>query len=135
MKKILHFTAIALFSSMCVQHLYAQGVASGSNDVPKLNAGFATKPSVTESPLGKSVTITIKNTAEKPVYVFAGPKEEIRNPQIQTLGGISFNKLYLKENEVVCLISTEKKPIACTVIKPGVTSVEVNSSGTTISSK
>lgn len=84
---------------------------------------------------GKEVTVTLKNTAEKPMAVFAGPKEEIRTPKITPVGGLSTNKLYIHENDVVCIMTPENTPKACAIIKPGVTSVEVNSSGTTISAK
>ena len=76
-----------------------------------------------------------KNAAEKSVPVFAGPKEEIKDPKITVVGGLSLNKLYLKENDAVCLMTIDKRPIACTVIKPGMTFVEVNTSANSISSK
>lgn len=85
--------------------------------------------------VGKEVVITVKNTAEKPVVIFGGPKENIREPKVNVFGGLSLNKLYLHENEVVCLMTNEKKPMACTMIKPGVTSVEVNTSANGISGK
>ncbi len=85
--------------------------------------------------VGKEVVITVKNAAEKPVVIFGGPKENIREPKVNVYGGLSYNKLYLHENEVVCLMTNDKKPMACTMIKPGVTSVEVNLSANGISSK
>ncbi len=104
------------------------------SDIPKVGAAVETKPSVTTTP-GKEVTITLRNTSERPLAVFAGPKEGIRNPKVMAVGGISLNKLYLRENEVVCLVTVDKRPVACTVIKPGVTTVEINSAGTTVTSK
>ncbi len=84
---------------------------------------------------GKEVTIVLKNSAEKSVAVFAGPKEEIRNPKITPVGGLSSNKLYIRENDVVCIMTAENTPKACAIAKPGITSIEINSSATTISGK
>ena len=81
------------------------------------------------------VVITLRNTSEKPVPVFAGPKEGIRNPKIKAIGGLSKNTLYLEVNDVVCLMTNEMKAVACTNIKPGISSVEINTSATTISAK
>ncbi len=85
--------------------------------------------------VGKEIVITVKNTAEKSVVIFGGPKENIREPKVNVFGGLSLNKLYLHENEVVCLMTNEKKPMACTMIKPGVSSVEVNASANGISGR
>lgn len=84
---------------------------------------------------GKEVTIVLKNTAEKSVAVFAGPKEEIRNPKITPVGGLSSNKLYIRENDVVCIMTPENTPKACAIAKPGITSIDINSSATTLSGK
>lgn len=114
--------------------VFSQGIASNTNDVPR--AVSIKEPAPPAVPPSREVTLTIRNNAEKPVAIFAGPKEGIRDPKVKTLGGLSLNKLYLMENEVVCLMDmTERKPTACTVIKPGMTLVEVNPSATSISSK
>jgi hypothetical protein len=85
---------------------------------------------------GKEVVIDFRSYCERPVAIFAGAKENIREPKIQTFGGLSnYQKLYLRENEVVCLMLPDKRPTACTIIKAGSTSVEVNASGNQISSK
>lgn len=92
-------------------------------------------PSAPSAVVGKEVVISLKNTAEKPVVIFAGPKENIREPKINTYGGLSLNKLYLHENEVVCLMTNERKPMACTMVKPGITNVEINVSGNGITGR
>ena len=134
MKNLLRSAAIVTCQLMFTHFVCAQGTATTSAEVPKVEAGFATKPTVV-FPTGKAVTITIKNDSELPVNIFAGPREELKNPRVQPIGGISTDKLYLKENEVICLLSTDRKPKACTVIKPGATSAEINSTGTNISSQ
>ncbi len=79
--------------------------------------------------------VTVKNSSERSIAIFAGPKEEIRDPRLRTYGGLSSNSVYVKPNDVVCLMSGEKKPIACTIIKPETTVVEVNSSATAVTGK
>lgn len=79
--------------------------------------------------------VVVKNTSEKSIAIFAGPKEGIRDPKINTYGGMSTNKVYVYPNDVVCLMTVEKKPVACTVVKTETTSVEINTSGTTITGK
>jgi hypothetical protein len=84
---------------------------------------------------GKAVSIPIKSNAEANVSIFAGKREDLKKPQLKTLGGLSKNTLYIKENDVVCIISAAGKPISCVDIKPGTTSLEVNSSGNVITKK
>lgn len=114
---------------------WAQGIATTGSDIPR--AVSVKEPAPVPAPVAaREVTLTIRNNAERPVAIFAGPKEGIRDPKVKTLGGLSLNKLYLMENEVVCLMDMkELKPMACTVIRPGATFVEVNPSATTITSK
>lgn len=81
------------------------------------------------------VTIAIKNGSENKIYVFAGPKEEIRNPRISTYGGLSTNKVYVKEGDVICIMSEDNKPKSCAVVKPGMSAIEVNTSATTVTPK
>lgn len=131
MKKLSKITAVIVLQMMFTHFAFSQ---TSMKDVPTAEASVSTKPTPTIV-YGKELTVTIKNTSELPVYIFAGPREEVRNPKVQELGGISLNKLYLRENEVICLVSKEGKPSACTVIKPGTATAEVNSSGTNISSK
>jgi hypothetical protein len=108
-----------------------------SQEVAVLNTPNPSEKEVkpTASANTNEVVVTLKNTSELPVPVFAGPKEEIRNPKIRAVGGLSKNTLYLEVNDVVCLMTREMKPVACTHISAGVSTVEINSSATTISSK
>jgi len=92
--------------------------------IPRATA--ITETVITPPAHGKEVTITLKNTSGKGIAIFAGPREEIRDPKLQSFGGMSTNKLYVRENDAICLMTTEKKPIACVIIKPGMTKVEVN---------
>ncbi len=123
-------TRLMIAATLLVFAVSANAQEVASNDEPATTA----KP---DAPVqaNKEVTITIKNTCEKGVAVFAGPKEEIREPKLNTYGGLSTNKVYIKENDVVCLMTNEKKPIACTIVKPGMTTVEVNTSATGVTGR
>ena len=112
---------------------YATGFAQNANTViPKATAILETPMA---APAGKPVIITLHNTSEKSMAIFAGPKDELKDPKIKPVGGLSTNILYLKENDAVCLMTVDKRPSACTIIKPGVTTVEINVSGNAISGK
>ena len=114
----------------------AGGTVSAQNEtaayIPKAKAVIETPIAPSSS---KPMIITLQNLAEKSVAVFAGPKEGIKDPKVNVIGGLSKNIIYLKENDAVCLMTVDKRPIACTLIKPGVTQVEVNVSANAISSK
>ncbi len=131
MKKIL----VAFFALFICLTSYINAQSTEGNNGSATLVAESEKP-VVVTPAGKEVIITFKNMAEKSVAIFAGPKENIREPRIFTYGGLSKNnKLYMRENEVVCLMTADKRPVACTVVKPGVTVVEVNVSANGISSK
>ena len=83
---------------------------------------------------GKPVTLSLKNNSEANVSIFAGKREDLKKPQLKNYGGLSKNTIYIKENDVVCIISAGK-PLSCVDIKPGTTALEINSSGTVISKK
>jgi hypothetical protein len=83
---------------------------------------------------GKAVTIPIKNLAEADISIFAGKKEDLKTGQLKNFGGLSKNTLYVKVNDVVCIIK-DKKPVSCADIKTGTTALEVNSSGNVITKK
>lgn len=87
------------------------------------------------APAQREKTIIVKNTSEKSIAVFAGPKEGIREPRLNTYGGLSSNKVYVKPSDVVCLMTDDKKPIACAIVKPETTIVEVNVSATGVTAK
>lgn len=104
-------------------------------NVPKATAIVENPTAPAANTAGKEVTIVLRNGAEKSVAVFAGPKDQLKEPKITVVGGLSKNNLYLKENDAVCLMTVDKRPVACTIIKPGVTTVEVNASANGITSK
>jgi hypothetical protein len=124
------FTSILILMAFITKSSAQNAEASSTSDLPKI----VTKMEAPLPNTGKEVIIDFKNRSEKSVAIFAGPKENIRNPRIETYGGLSnFQKFYLKENEVVCIMAPDKSPKACTVIKPGVTLVEVNTAANAIS--
>ncbi len=133
MKKTFKFAACCLIATFSFYHIEAQEVASLTSST------YPSAKAVPENPVApvvnKEVQILVKNSAEKAIIVFAGPKEEIRNPKVQTYGGLSKNTVYVQTNDVICLMNQEAKPMACASIKPGITSVEINTSATTISAK
>lgn len=87
------------------------------------------------APESQEKVVTVKNTCGNGIAIYAGPKEGIRDPKINTYGGMSTNKVYVMPNDVVCLMTADKKPIACTIVKQETTSVEINSSATLITGK
>ena len=107
-----------------------------------LNAQSATskksKPKTSVAPKttveGRAVTLPLKNNCEANVSVFAGKREDLKNPQLKNYGGLSKNTVFIKENDVVCIMKSSK-PLSCVDIKPGITALEINSSGTVISKK
>ncbi|MDB5282024.1 MAG: hypothetical protein JWO06_1099 [Bacteroidota bacterium] len=134
MKNLMKSAVCTLLIICAVRSAEAQELASLST------GGYSNAVAITEKPTapttqGTEVAIVIKNSAEKPVIIFAGPKEEIRNPKVHTFGGLSKNTLYLQSNDIVCLMTNEPKIMACTNIKAGSTSIEINSSGNMISCK
>lgn len=114
-------------------------VASAQNEVavnvPKATAIVENPTAPAANTASKEITIVLRNGAEKSVAVFAGPKDQLKEPKITVVGGLSKNNLYLKENDAVCLMTVDKRPVACTIIKPGITTVEVNASANGITSK
>jgi hypothetical protein len=132
MKTLMKPAICILLTVLAFHNIQAQEVAALSN------GGYPTAKAITEKPTAPAsteVTLVLKNTAEKPVIIFAGQKEDIRSPKVQTYGGLSKNTLYLQSNDIVCLMTSEPKIMACTTIKAGATSIEVNSSGNLISCK
>lgn len=134
MKNSMKLSVCALMLCFSFNTIKAQEVASlAPGDFPVAKA-ISDKPA---APAASSVemTITLKNSAEHTIIIFAGNKEGIRDPKVQTYGGLSKNTLYLQSSDVICLMNTDKKPMACTSVKPGITNVEVNSSGNAITAK
>ena len=116
--------------------LYAEAQTSGTKSTKaKTTTKTTAKPAPKPTVEGKAVTIPIKSNAEANVSIFAGKREDLKKPSLKILGGLSKNTLYIKENDVVCIISAEGKAVSCVDIKPGTTSLEVNSSGNVITKK
>ncbi len=132
MKTIMKLGALSIALLVAANVFGQAAVASNETVIPKAEA---IKETPVAPPVGKEVTIVVKNTCEKSVAVFAGPRENIKEPKLNAYGGLSTNKVYIHENDVVCLMTSDKKPVACTVIKPGMTTVEVNTSGTGVMGK
>lgn len=132
MKTIMKLGVLSIALLVAANVFGQAAVASNETVIPKAEA---IKETPVAPPVGKEVTIVVKNTCEKSVAVFAGPRENIKEPKLNAYGGLSTNKVYIHENDVVCLMTSDKKPVACTVIKPGMTTVEVNSSGTGVMGK
>ena len=84
---------------------------------------------------GKELTLTLKSLCEKDLPIFSGPRADIAKPQVKIIGGLSKNTIYVKVNEVVCIMNDKKKPVACADVKPATTTIEVNISGTGITAK
>jgi hypothetical protein len=128
MKKITLCMMMLLAAGFCAL-TYGQEVAMVTPHIP---AGLELKAPT--EPANAEVTLTLKNSATHTVCIFAGAKEDIRNPKIQVYGGLSRNTLYLYANDVVCLMTEEKKPMACTNVQ-GFSQLEIDPSGLTIAGK
>jgi translation initiation factor IF-2 len=84
---------------------------------------------------GKEIQVTLKNMAEGSVAIFAGPKEDLRETtKRKTVGGLSKNTLYVRVNEVVCIVKGDKT-VSCAAIKATTTQLEINSSANQITVK
>lgn len=84
---------------------------------------------------GKEIQITLKNLAEGTVSVFAGPKEDLKDKtKRKTVGGLGTNTLYVRINEVVCIMNGEKT-VSCTAVKATTKLLEINSSALAITEK
>lgn len=101
----------------------------------KTSSGKSTAAKTAAPVSRKEISITLKSLAEKNTSIFAGAKEDLKQAKVQTAGGLSQNTLYIKENDVVCIMDAAKKPVSCANVKPGTKLVEINSSGTAITAK
>lgn len=93
----------------------------------------STKAKTVTAP-ARDITITLQNDHEGSVMVFAGHKEDLKNPRLTAMGGLTKNKLYLKTNDVVCIV-VNGKPTACAEVKPTTVTLKINASATQISQK
>ncbi len=125
--------AVLLMGVMVTQVTLAQNTKAKTT--PK-EPGKQAPVKRTPAPAAKvEVTVTLKNLAEANVAVYAGDKEGIRAPKVRVLGGRSTNVIYLKTGDVVCIVNDSKKAVSCAEIKAGTTTVEVNASGTVVTSR
>ena len=122
-----------------VSDLIAQTTSTPSSTTAKTTTTLAKKKKpVKKSPPApsKPVTITLKNMSERSIPIYAGSKEGLKNIKVKTIGGSSKNTLYLKTNDVVCILSSDgKKTVDCKDVILTTTVIEINSSGREISSK
>ncbi len=132
MKNVLKLSALALTFNLIGSTAFAQNETA--TIYPKATA-MEEAPTAPAATGNKPVIITLRNAAEKSVAVYAGPKEGLKEPKVNVVGGLSKNILYLNENDAVCLLTVDKRPSACTIIKPGISTVEINLSANAISSK
>lgn len=125
---------ISMLLLFAASTLYVNAQTENSHtEYPKANA--VTEQQTAPKPLGKEVKLQLINDGLGQIIVFAGPREEIRNPKVNTYGGLSTNTLYLREGEVVCLMTSDMKMKSCSVIKEGMKELHINTSATTITPK
>ena len=84
---------------------------------------------------GKEVQFTLKNLAEGTVPIFAGPKEDLKDiTKRKTVGGLGTNKMFLRVNEIVCILKGDKT-VSCATVKANTTQMEINISANEITVK
>ncbi len=137
MKTILKYSITALLLTILATSIQAQSPTKKTTSTVHHSTNSKKKTVNKAAPaVVKEVTITLKNSCERTVGIFAGPKEDLHHPKLKEVGGLSTNTLYLKTNQVVCVMSADgKKAMACTNLKPITTYVEIAGSGTEISAK
>src|SRR5688572_5497300 len=94
-------TVIVLTCSLGLSASAQQLMASTENTVP-----LPDKPTAPAADQERAVTI--KNSCERGVVIFAGAKEGIRDPRLNTYGGLSINKVYVTPGHVVCMMTVDK---------------------------
>jgi len=127
-------TTLALFFSVILVSGFAQTTTKKSTSTSSKSKTTTTakKPATV---YGKEVQVTLKNMAEGTVAIFAGPKEDLREvTKRKTVGGLSKNNLFLRVNEVVCIVKGEKT-VSCVSVKATTTLLEINSSATELIAK
>ena len=103
-----------------------------SNEALASNTNNENKKTEETAPVpvkAKEITINLKNTSERKVSVYAGTRKEVFSGKGIALGGLSNNTLYLMEGDVICIMDDPKTIRACSILKDGVSKVEINSSG------
>ena len=86
---------------------------------------------------GSAVAIGVKNLCERPVIIFAGPKDELSKPEPRqrVFEGHSNKTLYVSINEMVCIMHESGKSISCADVMGGAAEMEIDEGGTTITIK
>ena len=111
---------------LCVGNdLSAQSIADASMGNPSVLAE-AKAPATIQV---KELTLALRNNCERHVTIFAGSKKEVFDGKGQSLGGLSNNTLYVMEGDVVCIMNDPKTIQACSIVKSGISKVEINKSG------
>ena len=111
---------------LCVgNNVSAQMTADGGMENPSMLAEATPAPAIQ----GKEIKVDLKNDCGKHITIFAGSKKEVYDGKSQTIGGMSNNTLYVREGDVVCIMNDPKTIQACSILKPGVTKVEINPGG------
>lgn len=102
----------------------------------KTSTKTKTTKSKTSAPAPKStpvpITVTLTSKCERNLMIFSGPKENLRDPKMRQIGGLSVNNLFLKTSDVVCIMDAKKKPTACVTITKGSSKLETNNAGTAL---
>jgi len=136
MKTLLRIVvSIALVSSVFANSSAQTIVKKKTTTTIKPKSTTSTTKKASPTVPGKEVTVTLKNLSEGTIAIFAGPKEELKNTlNKKTVGGLSKNTLYVRVNEVVCILDGEKT-VSCAVVKESTTLLAINSSGKGITAK
>jgi len=111
--------------SLAIMHIYGQ-------------ESFSTRTAKKTTNLsGTSVAIALKNLSQRPVIIFAGPKEELTKPgpRQKVYEALSTNTIYVSTNEVVCIMHESGKPVACADVMAGTAEMEIDESGSIITLK
>jgi len=121
MKTILLSAALFMGTSAFAQS--SEALAANTNEEKKTEL---TAPAPTKA---KEISLTVRNGAERKISVYSGNKKEVFSGKATVLGGLSNNIMYLMEGDVVCIMDDPKTIHACSILKEGMTKVEINSSG------
>ncbi len=133
MHTLLKTTLVLFFSVMLIRGFAQTTTKKSTSTSSKTKTTTTAKKPATV--YGKEIQVTLKNLAEGTVPIFAGPKEDLKEvTKRKTVGGLSKNNLFLRVNEVVCIVKGEKT-VSCAAVKATTTLLEINSSATEIIAK
>jgi hypothetical protein len=120
--KLLFVSIVILFS----RDLMAQTAKKQSSKGKNTSASASKSPAV-------DVTVKLTSKCERNLLIFAGPKEQLRDPKVKEVGGLSVNTFHLKTGNAICIMDAKKKPISCFIMTKSSSQLEINSAGTVIS--